>query len=345
MSLITTISEFKKYIAIDANTSISSLQPYIDTAEQDFIVPLLGQAFYDYYKPLYEDSVKASNPVALSDDDAKLLPYIQRPLCYYAQLLAIPHLAATFGDMGVRQHRADESDPAPRWLIEKLQFNALTSGDTHADKLLEFLEKYADADTYSQWFGDADANPAMSGYIVHSTAVASKHIAINNSRRVYLQLRDKIREIETRIIPKLIGKDQYNDLVADIKAGTISAEYRALLDKLEPVIAKRALFMQLPFMRVQITNRGIFTYSGTDSLFLIDQLATDADIKILRSQLLDEKELGYLADEHELRQFILDNIDDYPLIKASAVYTTEDVKNTSPMWDSKNSSDNKFFAV
>lgn len=344
MSLITTIAEFKKYIAIDANTSMASLQPYIDEAEQLYVIPLLGQAFYDAYHPLYLAYINAPN-TALSAQNAKILPYIQRCLAYYTQLLAIPHLAVTFGDMGARQHRGEDSDPAPRWLQEKLQFNALKNGDIHADKLLEFLENNASAvaGNYEQWFADAVANTRMSGYIVYGTVIASKHIPINNSRRVYLQLRNKIRDIETRIIPKLIGKEQYDDLVTQIKTGSATAANKTLIEKLEPIIAKRALFMQLQFMRVQINENGLFIYSGADDIFKLGQLATDADIKILKQQLLDEDEMGYLADENELRQFILDNIASYPLIKASPAYTVQ--PDPGPTWDSKNDPDNKFFSV
>lgn len=343
MSLITTISEFKKYIAIDANTKMATLQPYVDEAEQRYILPLLGQAFYDAYHPLYLASV-AETPTPLSTQNAKLLPYIQRCLAYYSQLMAIPHLAVSFGDMGTRQHRGEDSDPAPRWLQEKLQFTALQNGDLAADKLLEFLENNATAvaGNYEQWFADAVANTRMSGYIVYGTTIASKHIPINNSRRVYLQIRNRIRDIETRIIPKLIGKDQYDELVTQLKTGSTTAANQLLLEKLQPIIAKRALFMQLQFMRVQITEFGVFMYSGSDDI-LRNNLATDADIKILKQQLLDEDEMGYLADENDLRQFILDNIASFPLIKSSAAYTVQ--PDPGPTWESKNDPDNKFFSV
>lgn len=344
MSLITTIAELKKYIAIDGNAKPATMQPYIEQAEQLYILPLLGQAFYDYYHPLYLAYINPPN-TALSANNAKLLPYIQRALAYYAQLLAIPHLSGTFGDMGIRQHRGEESDAAPRWLQEKLQFNALKNGDIHADKLLEFLELNASAvaGNYEQWFADMNANTKMSGAIVYGTTVASKHIPINNSRRVFLQLKNKIREIESRYVPKLIGKDQYDELVTQLQTGGMPADNKALVEKLEPVIAKRALYMQLPFMRVQINENGLFVYSGTDDLYKLGQLATDADIKILRAQLIDEKEFGYMADESELREFILENIDDYPLIKASTVYTVQ--PDPGPTWETLNDPNNKHFGV
>lgn len=341
MPLITTIAEFKQYIAIDANMKMATLLPYVKEAEQMFMVDLLGQAFYEELVESYTAS-KAETPVALSEDIANLLPYVQRCLAYYTQLLSIPHLAVTFGDMGIRQHRSEDSDAAPQKLQDKLQFNALRNGDIHADKLLEFLEANATADNdYEPWFSST-ANTKNSGFIIYSTAIASRHIDINSSRRVFLKLRSKMREIETRIIPKLIGIDQYEELVVQLRAGTVTEANQELIDKIEPVICKRALFLQLPFMRVQINENGIFLYSGTDDI-LRGNVASESDIKQLRCQLMDEP-LGYLSDEQELRQFILDNIDDYPLIKASTVYTVQ--PDPGPTWRTPDPGPNdKWFSV
>lgn len=343
MGFITTIAEFKQYIAIDANTKMATLAPYIAEAEQLYLKELLGDEFYEEFLAVYEASLE-ENAEALAEDDATLLALIQRCLAYYAQLQAIPHLAATFGDLGIRQHRGEDSDPAPRWLQDQLRFQALKNGDIHADKLLQFLEE-GSPETYDTW-AESTANTSNSGYIVYGTSIASQHIDINGSRRVFLKLRPKMREIEKRIIPKLISQEQYDELVeqlTDADPEAITEESAALITKLEPIICKRALYMQLPFMRVQLNENGIFVYSGTDDIFKLGQLASDADIKILRAQLMDEKELGYLADEAELRQFILDNIDDYPLIKASTVYTVQ--PDPGPTWTPQNDPDNKFFSV
>jgi hypothetical protein len=337
--LITSIDELKKYIAIDENSNWATFSRFVDQAEQLFMVDLLGQAFYDEFLALYTNSV-SNAPVALGADNLKLLPYIQKPLAFYTQLLAIPHISVSFGDMGIRQTRSEDSDAAPRWKEEKLQMNALKNGDIHADKLLEFLELNASVSKYNTWFAST-ANTKNSGFIIYSTAIASEYIDINNSRRVFMKLRNKIREIETRMVPKLISQDQYDEIVVQLKTGSLTSNNNALLSKIEPIICKRALYMQLPFMKVQINENGIFVYSGTDDLFKPGQLASDSDIKIMRCQLMDEKEFGYLADEMELKNFILDNIDTYPLIKASGVYTSR--PDPGPTITYPNRNNNKHF--
>lgn len=341
MGLITSIAELKKYVAIDANTKMATLTPFIEEAEQLYIVDLLGKPFYDAYSALYTAFINPPN-TALSSDNAKLLPYIQRALAYYTQRQAILSLGVTFGELGMRQERGETNDPAPRWKEEKMQFQALKNADLHADKLLEYLEANAtDINDYQLWLSNAGTK--NSGYIVYGVAIANKHIDINSSRRVFLKLRPKLQEIEKRIVPKWIGQAQYDSLVTKLKAQTLTTDEKSLIAKIEPIICKRALFLQLPFMRVQITENGIFIYSGTDDLYLLGKLANDADVKTLRQQLVDG-ELGYLADEENLRTFINDNIANYPLIKASTAYTTP--RAPGPTWNPTDPDpDDKYFAV
>jgi hypothetical protein len=337
MSLITTISELKNYISVDVNTKFATLQPYINEAEQLYLIPIIGQEFYDEFAAAYAASVAPVTPVALTADEAALLPYLQRCVAYYSQMLSIVHLSSSFGDRGIRVHMDDKSMVAPRWQHEKLQFQALKNGDIHADKLLAFLEANATSSKYDTWF-DSTYNTRKKGMLVYSTDIASRFIQISNSRRVYLKLYQSIKDIEQRVAKKLIGKEQYDELISALSANTVSTAQQDLLDKLYPIICKRALYTQLPFMRISINENGVFVYSGLDELH--KYFATDADIKILRMQLIDG-ELGYLTDEEELQQFIKDNIADYPLIAASPAYTVQ--PDPGPTFKPNNDPNNKHF--
>lgn len=328
----------KNYVAIDGNTKMATLTPHIVEAERVYLIPVLGKPFYDEFSAAY-----AADPgTPMGAERTALLPYIQRSLAYYTQLVSQLHLSITFGELGTRQHRSDNSDPAPRWQQEKLQFQSLKNGDLHADKLLEFLEANAtDINDYHTWLSTAGTK--NSGFIVYSTQVASKHIDIGDSRRVFLKLRPTLQEVERRMVPKWVGQAQYDDLVTKLKAGTTSTEDKALIEKIEPIVCKRALYMRLPFLRVQLTENGIFVYSGTDDLYLLGKLATAEEVKALRLQLIDS-ELGYLKDEENLRAFINEKIDDYPLIKASTAYTV--TRTPGPNWNPIDPGpDDKYFAV
>lgn len=339
MPLITTITEYRNYVAIDKNMVADTLVPYRNEAELTYMRELLGEAFYNELANAY---AAASNNIAnMSAPQQALMPYVQRVLTHYTLLLALPLLQTHIGEMGLRQDRNEHSDPAPRWMQEKMLMSTLRAADQHADKLLEYLEGVAAS--FPTW-EISTANTKKSGYIVYSTPIAAKHIDINNSRRIFLKLWPKIKDIESKYVCRLIGNDQYAEITAQLIAGTLSANNKKLTDLIEPIVAKRALFMQLPFMRIQLDAGGVFVYSGTDELIKPNQLASDADIKILRHQLMDAKEFGYLHDEEQLNQFLMDNIDTYSLVKASGVYTSR--PDPGPTWRPAPPEPNdKFFAV
>lgn len=333
MALFKTTAQLKDYLSVDINTKFASLLPFITEAEQQFIIPLIGQTLYDLVNTEY-------NANTLSADNTALLPYIQRPLAYYAQLLSISSLTVTFGDRGIREHLSPESATAPRWKEEKLQLDALTKGDRYADLLLKFLEDNATDSKYASWYDDSTLNTKMSGVIVYKTSIATQYIPINESRRLFLKLKPFIKKAEG-IVPKIISKTEYDALVGAIQTpGTLDEKWVNLLQKLYPYICKIALYMAMPMLRVSLVDGGLFLYSNTDLLRL--QPASASDVSELRKS-LKEAPFGYDSDEQELIQFMIDNVATYTLYAASNAYTGR--PDPGPMFIPDNNIDNKYFSV
>ncbi len=338
MSLFKTTAELKQHITLDVNTKFGTMAPFITDAENQFIIPIIGQPLFDEINAQY-------NGAGLDANNTLLMPYIQKPLAYYAQLLSLNEIAVTVGDQGIRDNiQGDYSMPAPRWKQEKLELQILSKADRQADTLLEYLEGHATIAIYPLWFNNATLNTKMSGVIVYNTSIASRYIEINNSRRIFLRLKKYIKDIEGSIIKKLVGKAQYDLLVAHLKAGgvAVTANEASLIALLEPIVSKRALYIALPLMRVTIAGEtgGLFLYSGTDEL--LKNLSKDVDIKAIQKQ-LREPDFGYESDEQELKQFINDNIANYPLIAASTAYTSK--ADPGPTYAPVNDPCNKHFSV
>lgn len=338
MPLITTIPEVKKYLAIDGNTNIATIAPFIDEAELLFILPLLGQAFYDELIADY-DPVLAN----MTEDNQLVMPYIQRAEAYYMAFLSVEQIGISFGDMGIQQMRGDNSEPAPLWKVGNLKFTYIKSADIHAEKLLEFLELNATVIKYNNWYASA-ANTRNEGYMVYSTIIASQYVDINDSRLLFLRMKKRIIDIEANSVSKIICQDQYDELVAQIKTDSITATNQKLIDKIRPFVSKYALYLTLPSVRVTVSAQGLTLFSSTDG-FTRREIAPFIRKDELKS-LMDSLKVdpfGYEHDEKELRQFFLDNIDDYPLIKASDCYTIATVP--GPTWQPSNSADNKHFSI
>lgn len=338
--LLKSISELRQYIPVDENMDFATVQPAVEEAEQLYIKDLLG-AYYPVYQGLY-DTYYASLPAVPTEPLKSLMPYVQRALAYYTMYLSVENLGVNIGDIGIQQQQGQNSQPAPRWKVRALQLKYLMQADRFADQLLEFLENTASAILYQEWFTDAVANTKMSGAIVYSTKIASKYIDINNSRRVFLRLKKRITEIEQNNVKRLICKDQYEELVTQIKTGSLTSENAALISHLESYISKRALYLTLPAMAVQVSHEGITMFSSNDSV-VSEQLAGTRQIEDLMRSLKNAEWNGFDDDENKIRQFIEDNIADYPLIEASPCWTAK--ADPGPKFVPHNDPVNKHFSV
>lgn len=320
--LFLSTEEFKQYIATDAGTSYDLLKGFIEEATVLYITDLLGPDQLNTLQAAY--TAGSGTPAGQELQD--LLPYVQRPLAYYAMHLAVDQLAVSVGNIGIVESSGDNSNPAPKYKLDALKQHYLRQADTHAEKLLEFLETNATPLVYTDWH-TSSYNTIATGALLSTAKQATEYIDIDNSRRLWLRVKKRATQIETAIISKLIGAAQYSELVAEIKAGTLTADNTALLSYLRPIIAKKALYETLPAIKIGITGSGITLHSSSDG-YISKAAASAQDIKLLMYS-LKEGELGYMADIAALNNYIITNIDTYPLIKAATVYTARAVPGPS----------------
>lgn len=347
MSLIRTTDELVLYIAVDVNLEFQKMKPAIEIAEHDLVKPLLGNEFYNELHAAY----LLTPGIALSAELAAVLPYVQKTLSNYAAFYAVEELGVSVGDAGIQQQSSANSQPAPAWKVKDLKLKYINTGDRAADLLLEFLEYAAvipdggvEADrVYKKWY-DSTANTANSGCIVYKTSIANKYIDILDSRRLFLRLKKRIKEIETGVIKRIICKEQYEELLEQLTGiEELSEPNKLLIAMLEPIISKRALYVTIPMLPVIITADGLFLQTSNDSV--IQKLQAGIQEKAAyQEQLKDAEDIGYLADEAKLHEFIKANIADYPLISESPCWTAE-VSDTNEKWRVDNDPCNKHFSV
>jgi hypothetical protein len=342
MTFFKTIDEFRKYVIVDNNLQFELMEPFIKKAQAQFIKVLLGDDFYDIMLADYRDHTDAEGEnVDMNADNLLLLPFIQEPLAQYAAFLSVPQISTSLGSSGLQEQFGSNSRPAPRYKIRDLQLQYNHQGDLGADGLLEYLEDNASVSKYSSWYSDMDANTAMSGVIVHSTKIASQYIDINESRRVYLRLKKRILEIEKNDVKRMMCTDQYDEIITQIKTSSLTTANTALLAMVEPYIAKKALYLTIPSIRISVTDGGITIHSSNDGV-IQKTAAGREEVKDLLYN-LKESEIGYQSDWDSINQFIIENIASYPLIEASPCWTSKNVSN--PKYQVDNDKCNKHFSV
>lgn len=330
--LIKTIDELSDYSNIDVNSDFATFKPFIEEATTLYMMDLLGSTFH-------AELFTAYNTPSLSTEQTALLPYIQRTLAYYSLFLSVDQLNVNVGDAGIMESSTQNSQPVPKYKSDALKASYLTQADLHAEILLAYLEtNKADFPTWVSGSGNTSAE----GLLLPSAKIANEYIEINESRRLFKKLIKKIKHIETRYINKLIGQEQYDELVSQIKGGTLTALNQTLIDILRPIIAKKALIESLPFMLVRLSDSGIHIITSSDGT--ITKTAVDQNQLKMVMHNLKDGDTGYIQDLHQLDQFIIDNISDYPLIEASEAYASKPT--TIPKREIyENSSCNKHFGI
>jgi len=341
MILFKTIDEFRKHVTVDANMHFELLAPFIKDGQDLYIKDLLGEDFFNIILEDYNAHTDAEGAdTGMDADNLVLLPYIQKSLAYYAAFLALPHLGASLGSSGVQEQFGSNSRPAPRYKIRDLQLQYINQGDRFADKLLEFLEDEASGSKYAVWFS-SEANTAIEGIIVYSTAIASRHVEIHDSRRLFLRMKKRIKDIEKNDVIDMLCTAQYGELVTQIKGGTLTDANKELIALLEPYIAKKALYLTVPTVRVSITDEGVTLHSSNDSVVQKTAASRD-DIKDLLCSLKDG-DYGYLVDYEKVTDFLRDNIATYPLVGDSECWNEK--YPTDPTYRVDNDPCNKHFSV
>jgi hypothetical protein len=344
MALFKTIDELRLHINIDVNMKFATMLPHIELAEMDFIIPLIGKDFYDEIHEAYN----AEPP--LSPDLIALMPYIQRALANYAGFLGIEEIGVKVGELGIQQSTNINSHPAPMGKVTNLKLKYINAGDRAADLLLEFLEMASiipegggeEDRLYKTWY-DSEYNTAISGAIVYKTAIAKKHIDIGDSRRLFLRLKKRIKDIEAVYVKRLICKDQHEEIIAQLRAGTLTNPNKALVELLEPIIAKKALHGALPGLPVIITAEGLFIQSSNDGA--VQKLQAAAAEKTALQNDLKSGGFGYEDAEATLAQFLNENIADYPLIEDSPCWTNPISTTADDKWKVDNDPCNKHFST
>lgn len=344
MSLFKTTAEFIKYAHIDGNTTFDKyLKPYIDQAEILYLRKLIGSDLYQALHTDYDEKYdpEAGDPDGTMNADLKaLLPYVQRSLAYYTLFQAIIEMGSNIGNLGITVSRGDKSDPAPKWKVDERKVQNISSADNFAEELLKFLEENASEVKYADWYQSAYDTRAE-GLIVRSAAIADRHVDIGESRRIFLLMKKRIRTIEAKQARQLIGQAQYDAIVDMIRGDEVDGSTQLLVDHLEPIISKMALAQTLPALRFTLSDQGIMIFSSNDST-IQKMAASPAEVKNYINELV-RGEFGYLNDIETLKQFIDDNIDDYPLIKASTAYTSK--ADPGPKHRIRNSSSKTYFST
>jgi hypothetical protein len=321
MALFRNTADLKLFADIHRQTDWSTLKPYVEQAENSYIIPLLGQAQFNiFYSPVHSPSNAEKSFEQIFTDELQLECFrlVARSLANYALYEAFPFLNTSVGDIGVMQQQSKEgtATAAPQWRYESRRAAHLNVADSYADKMLAFLELHKSV--FTPW-AESSSFTINKELFIDDSVKLSKYLGTGESRRAYLALRPYIRLAEKQYIITAIGQETYDEIKAQMKTNpaTFSETNQVLLPMIEEALAWSAYYDALPFIAIRITGDGVQVVSRNDGINNRNAASMD-EKKEARAQ------AGRFMDSFlgTLRKYMDVNMDAYPLYRDSLADST-----------------------
>lgn len=294
--IVTTIDQVRDVVPINALVEYETLKPYLQIAEEKFLLKVLGQSFYDQL-------VALQSPESTQE---KALKKCRIATVNYAMWHGFDMLNVTFDDSGFM--RSSKESGLYRYQEENIKSRLKNDAFDGLDNLIEFLQK--NATTFTE-FQNSEFYTKTKGSFFPNTSDFDRIYSINNSRLVFLQFAKFFeRVIDFEIIPTT-GKSLYDKVVAEMKK---TSDQDQKLMELVDLIRKPLAFLSVAYgideFGLQVTDKGMFfetQESGTNSN-IKTTMATEEQKQQLYNRV---KKTG---DQYKsmLFSFLRDNSDDYP---------------------------------
>lgn len=308
--LIENILKIKEFIPVNNSLEFQKLNPFVAEAE-DIVADLIGRTFYD---ELDEHQKTPAEPNLYFDAVIKKL---QDSISFLTFDLGFDVLNTVFSNTGF--HRVETEDGSKKPLFQRQEENLRNTfkfrGYNKLDKALEYLE--LNKEQFATWTASEEYTLLKRNFI-NSTKEFSNIYNINNSRIVFLKLRNAQVLVEDFDIKPLIGFEFYDELKTQVVGGTLTDVNRAFVAELQKAVAYRAIYHGGFSLIAELNEMGFY------------QKELDINVNNVRKETAVSESLanGILAKAEQTgkaylkscESFLKKNIADYPLYAASTAY-------------------------
>jgi hypothetical protein len=301
--LFTTLDQIRTLIPVSSGTDIARLAPHLESAEQDFIRPLLGPDLF-----LQLQNLASGITSAESDEDslAQLLSLIRRSEIHLAYWQGYDVLNAYISDGGFRRIDSEKIKGLFKYQEDNLREYFKVSGFNGLDSALEFIE-----DHLSDFpaFLDSETWQGMKSSFFPGTGSFNKIYFIGNSRLTFLRMQAYFPLITDMHIKPILGEENLSLILSEMLRDLPETKVAAIIPFIRKPMAFLSVAMLMEESGADITERGLYFEGRTASVLsnIINRPAAEDRIASLVKR---NKGLGeaYLND---LRRYLIDKAADW----------------------------------
>jgi len=243
-----------------SSLDMTTLRPCIALAEENNLLPYIGQPLYDRLNTAYNTP---------TDAEADLIKKIQTVLAPAALYAFAPMAEANITESGIFRHETDNSKTAYQQQVANLRRQLQLEVDQNTESLLRYLE--ANKATFPEW----QASPQFAQYrslFIKTGAEFEKMYHTAAPWRNYLSLQPILQEAELLALQPILGSAFFAELKTliaqpDFDITTTDAERDAILTPtlyfyICKYVAYSALIMASAALQLTIDDSGVTIYTS-----------------------------------------------------------------------------------
>ena len=242
--------DFKKYVPVNVNTSFRTLAPYLGLAELNYIKPLLGDELFEELLKFYSDNTQKAEVKKWH----QLLDYVKYSEIHLAFYLGWSVLSTSISDSGAESKAAGDKRLFRYQeveVVESFKNNGFNILDTALNFLYENIKEF-------EKFKKSNFYKENQQTLVPTTAIFNAIYNINNSRLVFLKMRQYIKIVEDIELLHHFGREFIDELLA---AKLEDAKYCFVAEKIRYYIVYLSVAKGIGELKKLPTEKGlIFEY-------------------------------------------------------------------------------------
>lgn len=307
------------YPSIHDSMSFRSIKPHIRQVTKNQILKYIDRTTYDALAAAFHDDTLTDG-----SDEAELVEKLQDAIAYYAVSELMLHKNVIISDKGVQQTTSQEnrSQPAAAWAVKSAKWEIARRADDLFDEVLLFMEQKKNEAFLSGWVASTAYSAGKSTFFAN-TSDLQQYIDIRNSLRTFIALIPFLEKAARKYVLPILCTDQYDDLAQKYRDGDGSDDEKALISKVQAVIAEFGALLALPHLAIVMEESGFKVISESDGMTQRSNMSNTQHMQSVE-RLKYQLEADGQTFRADMISYVYENIDTFTLVKNSACYNEED---------------------
>ena len=237
--------EIRQFLPVNVNTNFDNLASAIYMSENKYIMPLLGQKLFDEMVTFYNQSEHSGDHIKVKEELLKLIQFSLIRIAYWQEF---PVLSITLSDAGASD-KAGENARLFKYQEENLKSSLKNTAFDVFDMILNICESNPEAFPH---FSESPYMVNSAKTLIKKTSDFEKVFSINNSRLVFLKMRQYIQKIEQIDLIHKIGSEFFTELLT-----SSDPEFSSVKELIQFYIVNAAIGEGITQLHQMPTERGM----------------------------------------------------------------------------------------